>query len=161
MKKIIKVGVIGAVKRGSSFKFAIDIVNKMKVQAVCDIDEERLEEKRLYFKAAEKYTDYREMIEKADINAVIVATPMPFHVPQSIAALEKNLHVLSEVPAGVSIKECRKLVKAANKSRGIYMMAENFTYMKPNAIVKEIARKGLFGELYYAEGEYIHELKGL
>jgi len=41
------------------------------------------------------------------------------------------------------------------------MMAENYTYMLPNVIVKELVRRGLFGSVYYAEGEYIHELKGL
>ncbi len=161
MAKEIKIGIIGAVKRGSSFKYAIDILKGLKVEAVCDTNEERLEEKRLFFGASEKYTDYKEMLKKADINAVIVATPMPFHVPQAIDSLKKNLHILSEVPAGISIPECKKLVKVAKESKGIYMMAENFTYMKPNAVVKEIARKGLFGEIYYAEGEYIHELKGL
>lgn len=161
MPKKIKVGVIGAVKRGSSFKLAVDVVDRLKVEAVCDINEEKLEEKRIYFGASEKYTDYREMIKRADIEAVIVATPMPLHVPQSIAALKNNLHVLSEVPAGVSIRECRNLVKAAVESKGIYMMAENFTYMKPNTVVKEMVLRGFFGETYYAEGEYLHELKGL
>jgi predicted dehydrogenase len=41
------------------------------------------------------------------------------------------------------------------------MMAENYTYMRPNALVKAIARAGLFGEMYFGEGEYIHELKEL
>jgi predicted dehydrogenase len=41
------------------------------------------------------------------------------------------------------------------------MMAENYTYMRSNVVVRELARKGLFGELYYAEGEYLHELKAL
>ena len=41
------------------------------------------------------------------------------------------------------------------------MMAENYTYMQQNVMVREMVRKGLFGKSYYAEGEYIHELKGL
>jgi predicted dehydrogenase len=41
------------------------------------------------------------------------------------------------------------------------MMAENYAYLKPNVLVKELVRRGMFGEVYYAEGEYIHELKGL
>jgi predicted dehydrogenase/GNAT superfamily N-acetyltransferase len=86
---------------------------------------------------------------------------MQFHVPQSIAALKRGLHVLSEVPAGVSIDECRDLVLAARKSSGIYMMAENYTYIRQNAIVREIAARGLFGTPYFAEAEYIHELKAL
>ena len=39
------------------------------------------------------------------------------------------------------------------------MMAENYTYMKPNVLVRELARRGLFGEIYFGEGAYIHELK--
>jgi predicted dehydrogenase len=41
------------------------------------------------------------------------------------------------------------------------MMAENYTYMRPNVAVRELARAGLFGTVYYAEGEYLHELKEL
>lgn len=41
------------------------------------------------------------------------------------------------------------------------MMAENCTYMKPNVLVRELVKRGLFGEVYYAEGEYIHDLKEL
>ena len=41
------------------------------------------------------------------------------------------------------------------------MMAENYIYTRQNQVVKQIAREGLFGTLYYAEGEYIHELKAL
>ena len=41
------------------------------------------------------------------------------------------------------------------------MMAENYTYMQPNVIVRELVRRGLFGKAYFAEGEYLHELKEL
>jgi predicted dehydrogenase len=41
------------------------------------------------------------------------------------------------------------------------MMAENYTYTRPNVLIRELVRRGLFGKPYYAEGEYIHELKGL
>jgi predicted dehydrogenase len=99
------------------------------------------------------------MLAHAELDAVIVGTPMQFHVPQAVAALERNLHVLSEVTAGVSVEECRRLAEACKQSRGLYMMAENYTYSRPNAIVRELVRRGLFGTPYYAEGEYLHELK--
>ena len=41
------------------------------------------------------------------------------------------------------------------------MMAENYTYIRSNVLVREIVRQGLFGTPYYGEGEYLHELKGL
>jgi len=161
MDRQLRIGVAGSVTRGRSFRLAVENIRGLKIQAVCDINEEKLEESRLFFGAEEKYADYDAMLKKSEIDAVIISTPMPFHAPQATAALKKNLHVISEVPAAVSVEECKKLVRAAKNSKSIYMMAENYTYMKNNVLIRAMVKKGLFGEPYYAEGEYIHELKGL
>jgi predicted dehydrogenase len=155
----LRIGIVGACGRGASFKSACDALGDVEIRAVCDLNESDLTSARERLGAVEQYTDYEEMLEKADLHAVIIGTPMHLHVPQSIAALQRNLHVLCEVTAGVSVEECRELVAASNASKGVYMMAENYTYMKPNQIVKELVRQGLFGAPYYAEGEYLHELK--
>jgi len=157
----MNIGIVGACGRGSGFRTACEACGDVKIHAVADINEEMLPDAKKNLGADEMYTDYYEMLEKSDLQAVIIGTPMQLHAEQSIAALEKNIHVLSEVPAAVSVEECRKIVAAANNSKGIYMMAENYTYMKPNVLVKELVRKGCFGEVYYAEGEYLHELKSL
>ncbi len=157
----LKVGVVGSGGRGGSFKQAFELLDRAHVHAVCDIDREALEASKARLGAAEAYVRYEEMIEDADLDAVIIGTPMPLHVPQAIVALDKEIHVLSEVPAGVSIEECRELVSVCHCSEGVYMMAENYIYSKANMMVTELVRQGLFGETYYAEGEYIHELKAL
>jgi len=128
---------------------------------VCDINRDRLQEAAKSMGAAETYDSYEALLDKAKLNAVILGTPMPCHAPQAITALERGVSVLSEVPACVSVEECRDLVRVARRSKGIYMMAENYTYMKPNVVVREMVRRGVFGAPYYAEGEYIHELKEL
>ena len=159
-RSALHIGIAGACGRGASFKTACDAVGA-RVHAVCDVNAEKLPEAATRLGAAEQYTDYADMLDRSDLDAVILGTPMPYHVPQGIAALQKNLHVLSEVPAGVSVEECQALVLAARASRGLYMMAENYTYIRSNAVVRELARQGLFGTPYYAEGEYLHELKEL
>jgi len=156
----LNVGIVGACGRGGSFKVACDAAG-VNVLAVCDTNAEGLDEAAERLGATEKYTDYDAMLEKSDLDAVIIGTPMPLHVPQAAAALAENLHVLSEVPAGVSVDECRALVRACKASRGVYMMAENYTYIRWNVMVREMVRRGLFGTPYYAEGEYLHELKAL
>ena len=156
---ILNLGIVGACGRGGSFKAACDAIAELRVHAVCDINRAGLEETRLRLGASEAYVDFEEMLEKSDLDAVLVGTPMPLHVPQAILALQQNLHVLSEVPASVSIEECQRLVQVYKASQGLYMMAENYPYRKNNAIVREIVRQGLFGVPYYAEGEYLHELK--
>jgi len=160
-RRILKLGIVGACGRGASFKTACDAVRGVGIEAVCDSNARELPAAAKRLGAKARYTDYDRMLARADLDAVIIGTPMPYHVPQAIAAVRAGLHVLSEVPAGVSIEECRDLVLACKGRRSIYMMAENYTYMRPNAIVKELVRRGLFGTPYYAEGEYIHELKGL
>jgi predicted dehydrogenase len=160
-KRMLKFGIAGACGRGASFKTACEAMGGVTIHAVCDVNAAGLPAAALRLGAKESYTDYEQMLDQSGIDAVIIGTPMHFHVPQAIAAIERGIHVMSEVPAGVSVAECRKLVKACKKSGAVYMMAENYTYMEPNVLVRELARQGLFGTAYYAEGEYLHELKGL
>lgn len=154
----LNVGLVGAVGRGGAYAAAFE-ANSARIHAVCDIQVDKLEECRYKLGANEKYTEYAEMLNSSELDAVVIGTPMPLHVPQAIMALERNLHVLSEVPAGVSIQECQSLVKACSESKTVYMMAENYIYTKPNTVVRALVQQGLFGQVYYAEGEYLHELK--
>jgi predicted dehydrogenase len=156
---IIRFGIIGAAGRGNSFVRAIQAHPSGEVTALCDIREEQARQNAKDLGVQHVFADAGKMLASGKIDAVVVGTPMHYHVPQAILALERDLHVISEVPAGVSIEECRDLVRAARRSKAIYMMAENYTYMKPNVLVRELIRAGLFGEIYYAEGAYIHELK--
>lgn len=161
MSKDLKIGIVGVVGRGKGFFSAFNNNPDTKITALCDINEDGLRTTASELKIDAIYTDYQQMLEKSGIDAVVIGTPMPLHVPQAIMALECDIHIMSEVPVGVTIKECQRLVEAAKRSKAIYMMAENYCYMRPNVLVKEIARAGLFGELYFGEGEYTHELKGL
>ena len=157
----LNVGIVGACGRGASFRLACEAVEGVRIHAACDTNAEALPEAAARLGAAEAYTDYGEMLARSDLDAVIVGTPMPLHVPQSIAALERGLHVLCEVPAGVSIDECRDLVEACARTDRVYMMAENYTYIRANVIVRAIVEQGLLGTPYYAEGEYLHNIRDL
>ncbi|HUW58461.1 MAG TPA: Gfo/Idh/MocA family oxidoreductase [Planctomycetota bacterium] len=157
----LNVGIAGACGRGQSFKTACDALEVVRIHAVCDVNTDELEAARERLGADEAFDDYDTMLEKSELDAVIIGTPMHFHVPQAVAALERGRHVLSEVPAAVSLDECRDLVQACRRSKTVYMMAENYCYTRPSVMVREIARRGLFGTPYYAVGEYLHELKQL
>ena len=108
-----------------------------------------------------RYLIYEQMLDEVKPDAVVIATPMHFHAAQAMAALGRDIHVLSEVTAVVSMDEARWLVDACARSKAVYMMAENYLYNRTNALVKNMVDAGLFGEIYYAEGEYLHELSAL
>jgi len=158
---VFNVGIVGAAGRGSSFFSAFIHNPHTQLAALCDLNEPLLQQTAVEVGVSNTYTDYEEMLEKADLDLVLIGTPMPLHVPQSVMALERDIHVLCEVPAAVSLEEAQVLVRAAGKSNAQYMMAENYCYMRENVLVREIARRGLFGTTYFGEGAYLHELKGL
>ena len=160
MGKEIKVAFAG-VHRASSFFRAFELHPETAIVALCDLHEPTLRGTGAQLGIDQLYTNYEQMLDEAKPDAVVVATPMHVHASQSIAALERDIHVLSEVTACVSLDEARWLVQAAKRSRGLYMMAENYIYRKPNVLVEAMVNAGLFGEVYYAEGEYIHELSAL
>jgi len=156
----LNIGIVG-LRRGRSFYAAVEAHKGARIHVLCDMSEEALSEAAEMARQAEKYTSYEEMLDTSELDAVIVGTPMHLHAPQSVMALERGIHVLSEVTAAVFIEQCRDLVIACTHSGATYMLSENCNYMKPNVLVKALANRGLFGELYYAEGEYLHELKEL
>ena len=156
----LHLGIAGACGRGLNFRNACRSLPQVRVHAICDIDIKSLPKTAEILGASDIFVDYQEMLEKSDLDAVILTTPMPLHASQAIAALNKGIHVFSEVPAAVSIKECKDIVMAAQRSDALYMMGENYTYIRENILIKELVSKGYFGTLYYAEGEYLHELKG-
>ena len=76
----LNVGVVGACGRGGRLVASLDHVGAARVHAVCDINADGLPAAKGRLDAAEAYTDYEEMLEKSDLGAVIVGTPMPLHV---------------------------------------------------------------------------------
>ena len=158
---MIRFGIIGAAGRGNSFVRSLRANPATELTALCDLRSEPLVANAAELGVEHIFTDAGELIRSDVVDAVVVGTPMQFHAPQAILALEHDIHVLSEVTAAVSIEESRDLVRAARRSAATYMMAENYTYIKQNVLVRELVRRGLFGETYYGEGAYIHELKQL
>ena len=153
----LRVGIAG--RRGGNFIHGLRSVNGVEVAAICDAHAPTLAEQLTEHNVAQGYTNFVDMLENVD--AVAVGTPMQYHVPHAIAALNAGKHVLSEVTAAVSLTECWQLLDAVQQSGATYMMAENYCYFEDNILVREMARKGVFGELYFGEGEYIHDVRFL
>ncbi len=158
MGKTLKVGIAGG--RGLSTMMGFNAIEGVEVAALCDLDEELLKNKSEQYHIPHTYRIFDDMLE-SDIDAVVIATPMQCHVPQAIAALEAGKHILSEVTAGVTMDELWWLKESVEKSGKTYMYAENYAYMPFCQQVREMVRKGLFGEVYYGECEYLHNVRSL
>ncbi len=150
---MIKVGIAGA--RGLSAITGLRNMADVEISAICDLNEEALEKMAAEQHIPHKYRIFEDMLD-SDLDAVWIATPMQCHVPQAIAALEAGKHVMSEVTAGVTMDELWWLMECVEKYNKIYMFAENCCYAPQHQMIRELLRRGLLGEPYYAEGEYLH-----
>ncbi len=158
MPRDLAVGIVG--RRGMAFLAGLRSFPEVAVVAFCDLNPAVLHALADRFEIPERYVHYEDLLAR-DLDVVIVATPMPLHVPQSVAALERGKHVLCEVTAATSLEECRQLVAAVRRSGRKYMLAENYCYTRAAMLIQAMVRRGLFGELYYAEGAYIHNCSHL
>ena len=158
----IKLGITG-LGRGLFIAHANQSLQAFEIIALCDTDPARIGRARAVpgLEQAAAYSDYEEMLDRSGIEAVLVASPMNLHAGQSIAALQRGIHVLSEVTAGVTVEECRRLAEVCHSSGAAYMFAENMNYVREVMLIAELVRAGLFGATFYAEAEYIHELKAM
>jgi predicted dehydrogenase len=168
--KAVRIGVIGVGSRGTHL-LRLALEAGVEVPALCDINPANLN--RAIGLAAQARagrrpagysqgpTDYRRMLQRDDLDAVIIGTPMQIHAPMSIDAMRAGKHVLSEVAAAMTIDECWGLIHAAEETGRIYMLSENCCYSESLMAISNMVRKGLFGELTYAECGYVHDCRSL
>ncbi|MBQ9080345.1 MAG: Gfo/Idh/MocA family oxidoreductase [Clostridia bacterium] len=156
MRKI-KFGIFG-LGRGSSFYNSI-LVNDGDIVAVCDRDEAKLAAaKTAIGEDVATYTDFDAFIAHEGLEAVFLCNFFHEHTPYAIKALERNIHVLSECTSNGTMAEGVALIRAAEKSQAIYMLAENYPFMKFNQEMYRVYRGGTLGKALFAEGEYNHPL---
>ena len=104
------------------------------------------------------YTDFDEFINHPGMEAILLDNYFHEHAPFAIKALEKNIHVLSECTSNATMAEGVALVRAAQKSKAIYMLGENFQHRKYNEEIRRVCQGGTLGKVLFAEGEYNHPL---
>ena len=106
-------------------------------------------------------TDNDEEFLAYDFDAVLLATYCPAHADNAIRCLKAGKHVLSEVISFHTMAEGVRLVEAVEKSGLVYNLSENFPFTKANMYLADKWQQGLFGDLMYAEYEYVHECRSI
>ena len=158
MKKL-RLGIVG-LQRGHYHALNARKAKNTELVAVCDINREKANAQAKYYGECVKiYHDHRELLADPDIDAVVMATPIDVHAETVIDALKAGKHVLSEVIVATTIDDIYRIGEAIKKSGKVYMMAENYCYIRPLLIVENLIRQGKLGEIYYAESDYLKDFQ--
>lgn len=160
----VRVGFIGVGARGSGHVTAMLNIDGVDIRAICDNHAPTLEAavKQCLDKGRPKpaaFEDYRRVLDRDDVDIVIISTPWAQHVPMAVDAMRRGKHVFLEVPAATTVEGCWELVETAEQTQLHCMMMENVNYGREELMVLNMCRQGVFGELLHGEAAYIHDLR--
>ena len=124
------------------------ISENVRVAAICDVYKPNLATAAgLIGKKVDEYGDYRRIIERKDINAVVVATPDHWHCPITIAACEAGKDVYVEKPLSNNIQDCLKAVEAARKYNRVVQVGLQQRSSLPFLEAYKVYQSGILGNI--------------
>lgn len=154
MKKM-RAGIVGVGFIGAAHIEALRRLGYVDVAAIADPSGGQAKADSLY--VPKGYTDYKEMIDKENLDAVHICTPNNLHYEIAMYAMDKGAAVICEKPMTVTLEEARELRDRA-REKGI-VNCVNFTLrMYPQVMqMKEMVQKGDIGRIYSVHGAYLQD----
>lgn len=153
----VRVGVVGT----SAHAETVHLTNLAshpgaQIAAICGRNRERAEVRARKFDIPRVFTDYREMIARGNLDALVVATPDDLHYPITMEALDAGLHVLCEKPLALDATQAREMYQRA-KARGVIHMAF-FSWRWPPAqrFLHALIDQGYLGQCLECELRFVH-----
>lgn len=156
----IRVAVIGFGGMGRMHASQIVAIPGCQLVAIADIDEKKLSSGQAQeinigagasvdLAKVKKYPGTAEMLAAGGVDAVNICVPTPDHAPIAIQCLEAGVHVLCEKPMARTVKQAQDMVRAAEKSGKVLMIAQCIRFWSEYEVLEEVYRSGRFGSLNY------------
>jgi predicted dehydrogenase len=121
----------------------------VRVVALCDANPEVLERAGQAAKAEFSCGDYKEILGRDDVHAVIIATPNFLHAPIALAATAAGKHIFCEKPLAMNFEEARQMYQAAETARVRHMTAFTYRFVPGMRYLKHLVEQGAIGQPYH------------
>lgn len=102
------------------------------------------------------YLDYETMMKDCPMDALMITVSPYVQNDYACDAMERGVHVMTEVPCAFKLEDCEKLIKTVEKTGCVYQLAEQTRYMYWLSKWREMYQQGVFGHILVMEGEYLH-----
>jgi len=157
--KKVRVAIVG-LGFGAEFIPIYQAHPNAELVAVCQRNEQKMNQIADAFKIRGRYTDYAKLLKDKTVDVVHINSPIPDHAWMSIDALKAGKHVMCTVPMATSVADCRKIVDLVNKTGLTYMMAETVVYAREFLFVKELYEKGELGKIQHLQASHQQDMDG-
>jgi predicted dehydrogenase len=148
-KELVKVGVVGCGYWGPNLIRNLRQSGECQLKLVCDSNEQRLSHMRRLYPEVATTTSFEDLLNGADLDAVVVATPVRFHYEMAMAALRAGKHVFIEKPMARTEAEAEEIVALAEREGLVVMVGHTFLFSPAVRRMKEIVDAGDIGEVQY------------
>jgi predicted dehydrogenase len=152
----VRVGVAGLGYWGPNLARNFDRLAETELHAICDASDAARERWSQQFPTARAYADFDELLADDELDAAVIATPVPLHADMAIRALEAGKHCFVEKPLAQSIADAERVVAAAEEAGRILMVGHLLEYHPGVRKLKEIASSGQLGEIRYIYGNRLN-----
>ncbi|MGG1638462.1 Gfo/Idh/MocA family protein [Paenibacillus sp. NRS-1760] len=154
----VNIGVIGAGSISEVHLNAYAGNPEVNLYAICDLNEERAQNKATRFGAQKVFTDYRELLADPAIDAVSICTWNNSHAEISIAAVEAGKHVLVEKPLCKTVAEAERVEQAVKNSGKVLQVGFVRRYGSNTDVLQRFISAGELGSIYYAKATCLRRL---
>jgi predicted dehydrogenase len=120
-----------------------------KVVALCDSNPATLERASQTYGIKATFTDWKDVIARDDVHAVVIATPNVFHPPIAMAAAAAGKHILSEKPIAMSFPEALRMLEAADRANVRHMTAFTYRFVPAMRYMHHLVSRGDIGRPYH------------
>lgn len=141
----IGVGSQGTVDMGRALR-----VPGVRMVGICDIYPPNLKKALKTVPGARGYTDYRWMLERKDIQAIFIATPLYLHAPMAIAAMQAGKHVFSEKMMAYSIDDAKAMARTARDTKRLLQIGHQRRYNALYNHAYDLIQQGVLGKITHA-----------
>jgi len=156
-ERTVGVGVVG-LGQGRSHLGAFLALDESRVVAIVDMKPELRERVARESGILRQYASLDQLLTDKEVELVVIATPVHLHGQHVIRALEAGKHVLSEIPMATTVDEVRRIVTLTDATGLKYQMGNQVRYAHCLQDVQRMIGRGELGEVFYGEGEYLHNL---
>ncbi len=143
------IGIIGCGQIGIEHAHAYIATGRAEIIAVCDIDQQRMDELGNDVGATCRYKDYKELLDNRDVQAVSICVGTAWHRETALAALAAGKHVLLEKPMALNSLEAQDIRQSAQGAKGILQIGMLYRYRPEVRVLREWACDGCLGEIYH------------
>jgi predicted dehydrogenase len=141
----VRLGIIGLGIMGNLYAKIYSSHPLAELVAVCSLSQERVDEIRSQYGVRDGYVDYRKMLERKDLDAVVVATPDRHHFAPARDVLESGRHALVEKPFTTSITEADELIRISRRVDKFIQVTFNHRWLSPYQQAKQTIQSGQIG----------------